>query len=156
MDEEAILGWGEIDDFSSPSSAPHFRYCLFNSGSPVCSPTRSSLLTGRTPDRECVFNAEGCGQEPAWSCINPQPFPSGWAANESQIFTVANAASDAGYATLHSGKVRGGGAPVCAREPFMCWLVPVRAAPYHPPLSFLSSSPLPLFFFLVAPRQFHA
>jgi arylsulfatase A-like enzyme len=74
------------------------------SGSPVCSPTRASLLTGRTPDRECVFNAEGCGQEPAWSCINPEPFPGGYAAGESNIFTAANAAKEAGYATLHTGK----------------------------------------------------
>jgi arylsulfatase A-like enzyme len=74
------------------------------SGSPVCSPTRASLLTGRTPDRECVFNAEGCGQEPAWSCINPEPFPGGYAAGESNIYTVANAAKDAGYAGLHTGK----------------------------------------------------
>ena len=76
----------------------------FYAGSPVCSPTRSALLTGRTPDRECVFNAEGCGQVPAWSCVDPQPFPGGWAAGESEIFTVANAAADAGFATLHSGK----------------------------------------------------
>ena len=74
------------------------------SGSPVCSPTRASLLSGRTPDRECVFNAEGCGQQPAWACVNPQPFPAGYATNASRIFTVANAAAAAGYATLHAGK----------------------------------------------------
>ena len=76
----------------------------FYAGSPVCSPTRSALLTGRTPDRECVFNAEGCGQVPAWSCVDPQPFPGGWASKESDIFTVANAASDAGFSTLHVAK----------------------------------------------------
>ena len=86
---------------SSPGTLVFDR---FYSGSPVCSPTRSSLLTGRTPDRECIFNAEGCGQVPAWSCINPQPFPVGFATNSSQIFTVANAASRAGYKSLHSGK----------------------------------------------------
>jgi Sulfatase len=76
------------------------------SGSPVCSPTRSSLLTGRTPDRECVFNAEGCGQQPAWACVNPEPFPGGYAANESNIFTAANAATQANMNSIHSGKVR--------------------------------------------------
>ena len=75
----------------------------FYSGSPVCSPTRSSLLTGRTPDRECVFNAEGCGQEPAWSCVNPQPFPGGFAAGEG-VYTLANAAKAAGHRSLHTGK----------------------------------------------------
>ena len=75
----------------------------FYSGSPVCSPTRASLLSGRTPDRECVFNAEGCGQEPAWSCINPQPFPGGYSSGVG-VYTLADAASSAGYATLHSGK----------------------------------------------------
>ncbi len=74
------------------------------SGSPVCSPTRASLLSGRTPDRECVFNAEGCGQQPAWACINPEPFPGGYAAGASNIYTAANAAKDAGYATMHTGK----------------------------------------------------
>lgn len=75
----------------------------FYSGSPVCSPTRASLLTGRTPDRECVFNAEGCGQEPAWACVNPQPFPGGYSSGAG-VFTVADAATSAGYATLHVGK----------------------------------------------------
>lgn len=91
-----------LDALASASSTIVFD--RFYSGSPVCSPTRSSLLTGRTPDRECIFNAEGCGQEPAWSCICPTPFPSGWAANESAVFTVANAAARAGYVSLHSGK----------------------------------------------------
>ena len=67
------------------------------SGSPVCSPTRSSILSGRTPDRECIFNAEGCGQVPAWSCINPEPFPA-------TVFTLAEATKLAGYTTLHAGK----------------------------------------------------
>ena len=69
------------------------------SGSPVCSPTRSSLLTGRTPDRECVFNAEGCGQQPAWSCIDPMPFPA-------SVPTIARSLAGAGYSTMHLGKWR--------------------------------------------------
>jgi len=67
------------------------------SGSPVCSPTRSSLLTGRSPDRECVFNAEGCGQQPAWECVDPMPFPA-------SVPTVARSLQAAGYATMHLGK----------------------------------------------------
>ena len=67
------------------------------SGSPVCSPTRSSLLTGRTPDRECVFNAEGCGQQPAWECIDPMPFPN-------SVPTLARTLNASGFATMHLGK----------------------------------------------------
>ena len=73
------------------------------SGSPVCSPTRSSLLTGRTPDRECVFNAEGCGQTPAWECVDPMPFPA-------SVPTLPRTLAGAGYATAHFGEC------VCACE----------------------------------------
>ena len=90
-----------LDALSAADST--LRLDRFYSGSPVCSPTRASLLTGRTPDRECVFNAEGCGQEPAWSCINPQPFPGGYSSGAG-VFTLADAASAAGYSTLHGGK----------------------------------------------------
>ena len=69
----------------------------FYAGSGVCSPTRSALLTGRTPDRECITGAEGCGQAPAYSCNDPLPFPP-------PTFTLAEAAKKAGYATLHAGK----------------------------------------------------
>ncbi len=44
---------------NGPNSVVFHR---FYAGSGVCSPTRSAALTGRTPDRECIFDAEGCGQ----------------------------------------------------------------------------------------------
>ena len=45
----------------------------FYAGSSVCSPTRAALLTGRSPARECVEDAEGCGTLPAWACVEPVP-----------------------------------------------------------------------------------
>ena len=50
-------------------------FTRFYAGSGVCSPTRSAMLTGRTPDRECITGAAGCGQAPAWSCADTLPLP---------------------------------------------------------------------------------
>jgi arylsulfatase A-like enzyme len=62
----------------------------------VCSPTRSAALTGRTPNRDCITGAEGCGQKPAWSCGDSLPL-------SPRTFTIAEAAKKKGYATLHIG-----------------------------------------------------
>jgi hypothetical protein len=56
------------------------------------------VLTGRTSDRECIDGAEGCGQEPAWSCPDTKPL-------SPLTFTIPEAAKTAGYATIHIGKV---------------------------------------------------
>ena len=69
----------------------------FYAGSSVCSPTRAALLTGRSPARECVEDAEGCGTLPAWACVEPVPL-------SPRTFTAAEAARGAGLATLHAGK----------------------------------------------------
>jgi arylsulfatase A-like enzyme len=69
----------------------------FYSGSALCSPTRASILTGRTPTRSCINGAEGCGTSPAWSCYGTMPFPP-------TEFTVAEAVKTKGYATSFVGK----------------------------------------------------
>lgn len=69
----------------------------FYSGSAVCSPTRASILTGRTPTRSCINGAEGCGTSPAWSCYGSMPFPP-------TEFTVAEAVKTENYATAFVGK----------------------------------------------------
>merc|ERR1719201_269374 len=47
------------------TKSPHsIVFHRFYAGSGVCSPTRSAVLTGRTPDRECIFGADGCGTKP--------------------------------------------------------------------------------------------
>lgn len=69
----------------------------FYSGSAVCSPTRASILTGRTPTRSCINGAEGCGSSPAWSCYGTFPLPP-------TEFTVAEAVKTKNYATAFVGK----------------------------------------------------
>lgn len=58
----------------------------FYSGNPVCSPTRSALLSGRTPFRDCIYGAN-----------EQQPFPA-------TTPTVAQQVKSQGYRTLFIGK----------------------------------------------------
>ena len=84
-----------LDEMATgPNTILFHRYYA---GSAVCSPTRASSLTGRTSNRECVGGAEGCGQEPAWTCANNLPM-------SPRTFTIAKAAKAKGYATTHIGK----------------------------------------------------
>jgi arylsulfatase A len=59
------LGWGDLECYGHPSiSTPHLnhlaaegiRFTRFYSASPVCSPSRAGLLTGRTPNRAGVYD----------------------------------------------------------------------------------------------------
>jgi hypothetical protein len=48
----------ELDEMSS---SPHtIVFTRFYAGSAVCSPTRASVLTGRTSERECIYGAGEC------------------------------------------------------------------------------------------------
>jgi len=73
------------------------KFNKFYAGAPVCSPTRSSVITGRTPRRECIDSAEGCGQAPAWSCLDSLPLPL-------TTYSVAEGAKEKGYETFFAGK----------------------------------------------------
>eukprot|EP01047_Picozoa_sp_COSAG01_P030351 COSAG01_NODE_2114_length_8392_cov_6.483058_3_plen_144_part_00 len=113
----------ELDEMSS---SPHtIVFTRFYAGSAVCSPTRASVLTGRTSERECIYGAgersrcpelsvlccpdcsasiylrpcllEGCGQAPAWRCADRFPLPP-------TIFTLAHAAALKNFTTLFVGK----------------------------------------------------
>lgn len=89
------MGYGDVDFTGGVASTPNLRamaqanstvwFQRFYSGAPVCSPTRASILTGRTPSRDCIYNVE----QQALS------------RNDS---TIAASAAAAGYATGFFGK----------------------------------------------------
>ena len=104
-------GWGQTGYNNHPilktpnldaMAANGLRFNRFYAAGPVCSPTRASVLTGRTHNRTGVKSH-------------------GFALHR-QERTVAQALKDAGYATGHFGKwhlngVRGPGVPVLKSDP---------------------------------------
>lgn len=105
------MGWGQTGYRGHPvlktpnldaMAAAGLRLERFYAGGPVCSPTRATVLTGRTHDR--------CGV-----------LTHGYALRH-QEKTIAQALRGAGYVTGHFGKwhlngFRGPGAPVLANDP---------------------------------------
>ena len=103
-------GWGQMGYYNHPVlKTPHLdamakaglRFDRFYAGGPVCSPTRATVLTGRTHDRTGVFDH-------------------GYALR-SQEKTLAQAMKQAGYATGHFGKwhlngLRGPGVPILKND----------------------------------------
>ena len=99
-------GWGQTGYYNHPvlktpnldaMAAAGLRFDRFYAGAPVCSPTRASVLTGRTNDRT---GAESHGY-----------------ALRRQEITIAKMLHDAGYVTGHFGKwhlnaMRGPGVPI--------------------------------------------
>lgn len=105
------MGWGETGYRNHPvletpnldaMAAAGLRFERFYVGGPVCSPTRASVLTGRTHDRKGVLTH-------------------GYALR-AQEKTVAEVLRAAGYVTGHFGKwhlsgLSGPGAPILASDP---------------------------------------
>lgn len=103
-------GWGQTGYYNHPvlktpnldaMAAAGLRFDRFYAGAPVCSPTRASVLTGRTNLRTGVQSH-------------------GFALHR-QEKTLATALRDAGYATGHFGKwhlngLRGPGVPILADD----------------------------------------
>ena len=62
------MGWGDWSRTGSQADTPHLDEMSRSSGSvwfqraysgnPICSPTRASILTGRTPTRTCIYSVE--------------------------------------------------------------------------------------------------
>jgi len=103
-------GWGQTGYYNHPvlrtpnldaMAANGLRFDRFYAGAPNCSPTRATVLTGRSNDRVGVHNH-------------------GYALRR-QEKTIAQALRDAGYSTGHFGKwhlngYRGPGAPILAAD----------------------------------------
>ena len=99
-------GWGQTGYYNHPvlktpnldkMASNGLRFDRFYAGGPVCSPTRATILTGRTHDRTGVFDH-------------------GYALRK-QEKTLPEALRKAGYATGHFGKwhlcgLRGPGVPI--------------------------------------------
>jgi len=104
-------GWGQVGYYNHPIlKTPHLdamaenglRFDRFYAGAPNCSPTRSTVMTGRSNDRTGVHDH-------------------GFALRL-QEKTVVQAFKDAGYTTGHFGKwhlsgFRGPGVPILAEDP---------------------------------------
>ena len=104
------MGWGQTSYYDHPVlKTPHLdamaaaglRLDRFYAGAPNCSPTRSTVMTGRNNDRVGVFD---------------HGFPL-----RLQERNIAQALRDAGYATAHFGKwhlngLQGPGVPVLASD----------------------------------------
>ncbi|MGE0374288.1 MAG: sulfatase [Planctomycetaceae bacterium] len=104
------MGWGQTGYYGhAVLKTPHLdamaanglRFDRFYAGAPNCSPTRATVMTGRSHDRTGVHN---------------HGYPL-----RLQERTVAQALRDAGYATGHFGKwhlngLRGPGAPILASD----------------------------------------
>jgi len=108
-------GFGDNGYYCENSTAlcaltPHMDYLAtsqhsaifhrFYSAAGVCSPTRASLLTGRTNQRDCIWSALTCdGENPAPSCSMGVDGALPWTE-----FTTAKAARKAGLRSIHIGK----------------------------------------------------
>lgn len=104
------MGYGQTGYYNHPvletpnldaMAQSGLRFDRFYAGAPNCSPTRATVMTGRTNDRTGVFNH-------------------GFALRD-QERTVAQALRDAGYQTGHFGKwhlngIRGPGVPILADD----------------------------------------
>jgi arylsulfatase A-like enzyme len=72
----------------------------FHSGGTHCTPTRASVLTGRTPFRDCVFGTKGADGDDMTEMIDDFVFA------PKRTFTVADAvrAASPAYLSMHFGK----------------------------------------------------
>ena len=107
------VGWGDVGyncknatvcprtpNIDALATGPHaVLFRRFYAGAGVCSPTRSSVLTGRNNYRSCIASALACDHMDTGAAKCSQG--SGLSHSE---FTVAKAATKAGMSSIHIGK----------------------------------------------------
>ena len=101
------LGWGDVGYNGGKALTPNLNEMArspntillqrYYSGSPVCSPTRGTVLTGRNHNRYCVWSANTGNNEPDFTIPQRRSLPL------SEI-TVAEVMREAGYSTALFGK----------------------------------------------------
>ena len=105
------LGYGDVGYNGGSASTPNIdkmargphsaQFSQFYSGSPVCSPTRGTLLTGRNHNRYCIWKAntagKNCRPQDDFKCPTQHPLPL------SEV-TVAEILKEQGYRTAVFGK----------------------------------------------------
>ncbi|MBX3439476.1 MAG: sulfatase-like hydrolase/transferase, partial [Planctomycetaceae bacterium] len=106
------LGWADIGCFGADlHETPHIdrlaeqgmRFTSGYAGAPVCSPTRASIMTGKSPARLGLTIWHEKARNPGTSPgpLTPPPSLDHLPIEE---FTLAEALKDRGYATFHVGK----------------------------------------------------
>ncbi len=105
------FGYGDVGYNGGRAFTPHLdemakdshsiRFDRFYSSSPVCSPTRGSLLTGRNPNRFCIWRANTAGKDikKHSDFLAPAKYP----LPHSEI-TLAEILKEHGYSTAVFGK----------------------------------------------------
>ena len=105
------LGYGDVHYNGGEADTPHLdamaagpnsvQFSHFYSGSPVCSPTRGTVLTGRNHNRYCVWRSNTHGSKCNWTtdflCPAKVPLPP-------YEITVAEVLQNIGYRTAAIGK----------------------------------------------------
>lgn len=110
-------GWADVGTYGSkfyetPNidrlAASGMRFTNAYTASPVCSPTRASIMTGKYPSK--TFNTDWFGAPQPWNFQNhwtkdkpliPAPYKPNLELDE---YTIAEAFKDAGYTTFFAGK----------------------------------------------------
>ena len=102
------LGWGDLECYGHPAiKTPHLnrmaaegiRFTRFYSASPVCSPSRAGLLTGRTPNRAGIYD-----WIPPRNLNPPGYYQRSVTELRATEITFPRLLKQAGYATCMSGK----------------------------------------------------